>query len=164
MVHGLTCSTPHTSLVNVFHQPYSLAHHQLFHGTLNMNFSVFVCVCVCARARACVPRYYFPSYSSCEIQYPYILLLQTISLVFHTLDVGSPWGDSRPHMHMSASTNTAPTMHAPLQCTKTHIACTCALPLPSAQPMHPCRRRGRGQGLRNRPWEKRQIIVLTVLY
>ena len=67
------------------------------------------------------------------------------------LQVGCPSGHDLPVMHISPPTHhaTCPADPATLH-TMTHIACACALLLPTAWPMHPCKRGGGARGLGDR--------------
>ena len=71
----------------------------------------------------------------------------------YALQLGRPVGSELPHMYRLPTTyhGSFPCVSQPSS-TKTRMACACALPLPTALPMHPCTKRGSGvQGLGERP-------------
>ena len=102
-----------------------------------------LCLCGCIHVCVCVPRYQLQSCSNCEVQHLYIPLPpQTMRPEFHALQVGRPRGNLAVVCTPGCQRTTAPALHTHPRCTKTHIACTCALLLPASHPMHPCGRRG----------------------
>jgi len=109
---------------------------------------VCVCVCVCARARpracvracVCVPRLQFQSCSNCEVQHCYI----SYRLCKPSMRCSRPcrWAAHKAMIHrLRTARRQRTTAPAPYP---RHVVCACALSLPTARPMHPCRRGGGG--------------------